>query len=252
MMKVTILGSGTSVGVPVPRCNCKVCTSSDLRDKRLRASVLIEGEGKTVMIDCGPDFRQQVLRVGLQHLDAILITHLHYDHCGGLDDLRPFAYDLEMPVYTEHYVADLLREKYDYIFGRRYPGVARIDLRVVTPEVPFNIGGLTVTPLRLMHGRLPIVGYRINDLAYLTDCTEIDEAALPLLEGIDTLIIDALRFKSHPTHMNVEQALAVVEQLRPRRTYFTHISDGMGLHSETDATLPEGVHLAYDGLVFEL
>lgn len=252
MMKVTVLGSGTSVGVPVPRCTCEVCTSTDPRDKRLRSSILVESEGQTVMIDCGPDFRQQVLRVGLQHIDAILLTHLHYDHCGGLDDLRPYAYAADLPVYTEHYVADILRDKYDYIFVRRYPGVARIDLRIVTPEVPFKIGALEVTPLRLMHGRLPIIGYRLGPLAYLTDCTEIDEAAYPLLEGIDTLIIDALRFKAHPTHMNVEQALQVVERLRPRQTYFTHISDGMGLHRVTDAKLPAGVHLAYDGLVLEL
>lgn len=251
-MKITFLGSGTSVGVPVPRCTCEVCTSSDPRDQRLRSSILIEGEGQTVMIDCGPDFRQQALRVGLQHLDAILLTHLHYDHCGGLDDLRPYAYSADLPVYAEHYVGDILRDKYDYIFVRRYPGVARIDLRVATPEVPFQIGGLTVTPLRLMHGRLPIVGYRVGRMAYLTDCTEIDEAAFPLLADIDTLIIDALRFKPHPTHMNVEQALEVVERLRPRVTYFTHISDGMGLHRVTDAQLPEGVHLAYDGLVLEV
>jgi phosphoribosyl 1,2-cyclic phosphate phosphodiesterase len=252
MMKVTFLGSGTSVGVPVPRCTCQVCTSTDPRDQRLRSSILVESDGQTVMIDCGPDFRQQALRVGLQHIDAILLTHLHYDHCGGLDDLRPYAYAADLPVYAEAYVGDILRDKYDYIFVRRYPGVARIDLRTVTPEVPFTIGRLCVTPLRLMHGRLPIVGYRIGALAYLTDCTEIDEAAYPLLEGIDTLIIDALRWKSHPTHMNVEQALAVVDRLHPRHTYFTHISDGMGLHRETDARLPEGVHLAYDGLVLEV
>lgn len=251
-MVVTILGSGTSVGVPVPCCDCKVCRSSDPHDQRLRASALVEVDGQTLLIDCGPDFRQQVLRANVRHIDAVLLTHLHYDHSGGIDDLRPYAYRHPLPLYTEQYVADILRDKYDYIFRHRYPGVASIDLCPITPGEPFRVGSVSVLPLRLMHGRLPIVGFRIGDFGYLTDCTEIGEEELQQLEGIRVLIIDALRFTPHPTHMNVEQALEIVARLHPGTTYFTHLSDGIGLHAAASQWLPDGVYLAYDGLRLEL
>lgn len=250
-VKVTILGSGTSMGVPMPCCDCAVCHSADAHDRRLRASVLVEADGRNLLIDCGPDFRQQMLRHDVRHLDAVLITHVHYDHASGLDDLRPYAYGEPLPFYAEATVCDTLRQKYDYIFIHRYPGVPRLMLHEVRPDVPLAIGGVEVLPIRLMHGRLPILGYRIGPLAYLTDCTAIPDTQWPLLEGVRTLIIDALRFKPHPTHFCVREAVAVVERLRPRQTFFTHMSHDIGFHAEVERRLPDGVHLAYDNLIID-
>lgn len=286
-MSVTFLGTGTSSGNPVPTCDCRVCRSADGLDRRLRASVLVEvgerpafgrncltheapqhaprpelGAYRALLIDCGPDFREQALRMDLRHVTAVLLTHLHFDHCGGLDDLRLYSYERPLPLYAEPEVARVLRAKYDYVFSRPYPGAPHLRLRELVPYRAFSIGGVRVRPVRLMHGALPVVGYRIGRLAYLTDCTEVPEASMRALRGLDTLVIDALRWVPHRTHFAVEQALEVVQRLRPRRTWFTHMSHDVGLHREAEARLarclderglpPDSVHFAYDGLRLEV
>ncbi|MBO7378629.1 MAG: MBL fold metallo-hydrolase [Bacteroidales bacterium] len=251
-MKVRFLGTGTSCGVPMPLCNCEVCTSADPRDNRLRCSALVEtDDGKQILIDCGPDFRQQALRFGVRHLDALLVTHNHFDHVAGLDDLRAFCFEHALPTYADPIVSKTFIEKYDYIFVHRYPGVPQMDLHLVHPGDRFQIGETRVLPLQVYHGKLPILAWRIGRLAYITDCTVIPDETWEQLQGVDTLILDALRWKSHPTHFNVEQALEVVERMKPRQTFFTHLSHDIGLHPWADARLPENVHLAYDGLEIE-
>ena len=248
-MTVTFLGTGTSCGVPLPTCRCKVCTSTDPRDNRLRCSCLVETDcGHNILIDCGPDFRLQALREGIQRLDALLVTHNHFDHVSGLDDLRAFCHDEPLATYTDPIVARTFIDKYDYIFVHKYPGTPKMELHELQGDETVFIGQCPVRPIRLKHGKLPIFGWRIGSLAYLTDCTEIEEGEWEKLADVDTLIIDALRWQEHPTHYNVEQALAIVERIHPRQTYFTHMSHDIGLHAETDAMLPEGVRLAYDGL----
>ncbi|MCR5395438.1 MAG: MBL fold metallo-hydrolase [Bacteroidales bacterium] len=252
-MKVTFLGTGTSCGVPFPTCQCEVCTSKDPRDNRLRCSCLVEtSQGQNLLIDCGPDFRQQALRAGLTHIDALLVTHNHFDHVAGLDDLRAFCYESPLATYADATVSATFIDKYDYIFVHRYPGVPKMDLHPTAPEEVLTFGDTVVRPIQIFHGKLPIYGWRVGDLAYLTDCTSIPEQEWSKLQGIDTLIIDALRWTPHPTHFSVEQALEVVHRMQPRQTYFTHMGHAIGLHAQTDTKLPAGVHLAYDGLVIEV
>ena len=252
-MKVTFLGTGTSCGVPMPTCTCPVCTSTDPRDNRLRCSCLVEADdGKLLLIDCGPDFRQQALRSGLRHIDALLVTHNHFDHVAGLDDLRAFCFERALPTYADPIVSHTFVEKYDYIFVHQYPGVPKMELHQLEGDEQFMIGQTSVRPVRVFHGKLPIFSWRIGQLAYITDCTSIPDAEWPKLEGIDTLIIDALRWKEHPTHYSVQQALQVVDRLHPRQTFFTHMSHDMGLHAEANRKFPVGVQLAYDGLEIEV
>lgn len=248
-MKVRFLGTGTSCGVPMPTCQCKVCQSTDPRDNRLRASVLIQTDDeKTILIDCGPDFRQQALSAKLEKLDALFITHVHFDHLAGLDDLRAYSYRHPLSTYAETNVADAMIRNYDYIFVHRYPGVPSVDLHKISPDSEITIGNNKIIPIRVYHGKLPILAYRIGNLAYITDCTKIPDEEWKKLEGIDTLIIDALRFESHPTHWSVSEAMQAVMRLKPRKTYFTHMSHDIGLHAETNPTLADDVELAYDGL----
>lgn len=251
-MKVLFLGTGTSCGVPMPTCTCKVCTSTDAHDNRLRCSALVEtDEGLQVLVDCGPDFRQQALRAHISHLDALLVTHNHFDHVAGLDDLRAFCWQKALPTYADPIVSKTFIDKYDYIFVHKYPGVPQMDLHMVHGGDSFQLGQTPVTALQIYHGKLPILGWRIGRLAYLTDCTQIPEKSWAMLQGVDTLIIDALRWTEHPTHFSVDQALQVVERMQPRQTFFTHMSHDIGLHSWTSTQLPTGVFLAYDGLQIE-
>ncbi|MBR0037139.1 MAG: MBL fold metallo-hydrolase [Bacteroidales bacterium] len=251
-MKVQFLGTGTSCGVPMPLCSCEVCTSADPHDNRLRCSVLVETDDhKNILIDCGPDFRQQALRAHITHLDALLITHNHFDHVAGLDDLRAFCWENPLPTYADPIVSKTFIEKYDYIFVHKYPGVPQMDLHIAHPEDEFQIGETLVRPLQIYHGKLPILAWRLGPLAYITDCTEIPESEWAKLEHVDTLILDALRWKTHPTHFNVEQALEVVDRMKPRQTFFTHLSHDIGLHPWANSRLPQGVQLAYDGLQIE-
>ncbi|WP_289751712.1 MBL fold metallo-hydrolase [Bacteroides acidifaciens] len=248
-MKVRIIGSGTSTGVPQIGCTCAVCTSADPKDNRLRASAIVETDDARILIDCGPDFREQVLHLPYERIDGVLITHEHYDHVGGLDDLRPFCRFGSVPIYAEEYVAKALRLRMPYCFvDHRYPGVPDIPLQEIEPGQRFSINQTGVLPLRVMHGRLPILGYRIGKLGYITDMLTMPEESFEQLAGIDVLIMNALRIVPHPTHQSLEEALAVARRIQAKKTYFIHMSHDMGLHAEVEQELPDDIHLAYDGL----
>lgn len=248
-MKIIILGSGTSTGVPQIGCTCEVCTSKDKKDRRLRASVMVETRGKRILIDCGPDFREQMLRCDFKKIDAVLITHEHYDHVGGLDDLRPFCSFGEVPVYAEEYVVNDLEVRMPYCFTtRRYPGSPNISLRKVVPDRPFYIGEVEVLPIRVLHGHLPILGYRIDKMAYITDMLTLPEKEYQHLQGLDCLIINALRIQTHPTHQSLEEALEQVKLISAKETYFIHMSHQVGKHESIEKQLPPHVHFTYDGM----
>ncbi|NCC10197.1 MAG: MBL fold metallo-hydrolase [Bacteroidia bacterium] len=248
-MKIQILGSGTSTGVPQIGCRCAVCSSTDERDRRLRASALVKDEGGCLLMDCGPDFRQQMLAQPFEKIDGVLITHEHYDHIGGLDDLRPFSRFGAIPVYAERSVGLKLSDRMPYCFvDKSYPGVPNIYLKEVVPYSSFTIASMTVVPIRVNHGHLPIVGYRINKMAYITDMLTMPEESYEQLSGLDVLIVNALRTAPHQTHQHLKSALELVERLRPKQTFLIHMSHDMGLHAEVERELPPQVHLAYDGL----
>lgn len=252
-INVTILGSGTSKGVPEIGCTCHTCTSPDPRDKRLRASVLVETHGLRILIDASPDLRQQALLLGLSRLDAVLLTHQHYDHVGGIDDVRPFCAEHDLPIYTNPQTARDLRTRVDYCFRKHpYPGVPRLDLHEVECR-PFKIKGLEITPIEVMHGHLPIYGYRVGGFAYVTDAKTIGEAEKEKLRNLDVLILNCLRVKQpHFAHLILPEALELVKELKPKRCYLTHACHTLGRHEEISALLPEGVEFAYDGEVITI
>lgn len=254
--KVTLLGTGTSQGVPVIGCDCPVCTSTDPRDKRLRTAALLSIGGKQIAIDCGPDFRAQMLSAGLRQLDAILITHQHNDHIIGLDDVRPFNFrnGTDMPVYCTVEVGEELRQRFAYVFAsqNRYPGAPQVQLHRICKDEPFEVAGLPFTPIEVMHGQLPVLGFRYADFAYLTDVRTISESERRKLKGIDTLVLSALHHRPHHAHLTLEQALAMIEELGPKRAFLVHASHRMGLQAEVNAALPDGVQLGWDGLSFEV
>lgn len=245
---VTVLGSGTSKGVPEVGCECRVCTSSDSHDKRLRASVLVETAGMRLLIDPSPDFRQQALRLRLADIDAVLVTHSHYDHVGGFDDLRPFCSTTDLPVYLRPDVNADLHRRLDYCFRKNpYPGVPTFEMHEIGDR-PFYINGLRIEPVEVMHGKLPIVGYRIGKFAYITDAKTISETEKEKLEGLDVLIVNSLRDKPHFAHFSYSEAMSLIEELRPKTVYLTHMNHEAGLHTELEARTPANVHPAYDGL----
>jgi phosphoribosyl 1,2-cyclic phosphate phosphodiesterase len=253
-IRVKVLGSGTSSGVPTIGCKCAVCHSADPRDNRLRPSVMLTYGGKNVLIDTTPDFRTQALRIGLDRVDAILFTHAHADHILGLDDVRPLNYHQggSIPVYGLDVHLQVVRRVFRYAFDDKpkqssYP---RVELETITEE-PFELFGQQIVPIRLEHGELPVLGFRFGNLAYLTDHSEIPEESKAKLHGLDVLFLDALRHRPHPTHSTVNRSLGWVEELRPKRAFFTHISHDLG-HEVTEATLPSHVQLAYDGLELEV
>ena len=253
-MKLRILGSGTSTGVPEIGCKCPVCTSSDKRDNRLRTSALVYTDDARILIDCGPDFREQVLRASFfEPIDGVLVTHEHYDHVGGLDDLRPYCRFNEIPVYANAYTAGHLRARMPYCFvDKVYPGVPRIYLQEVEAGIPFFINRTEILPLEVMHGKLPILGYRIGGrLGYVTDMLTMPEASYACLQGLDVLVINALRVKPHPTHQCIEEAIEAASRIGAKETYFIHMSHHAGLHAEISLKLPSHMHFAYDGLVVE-
>jgi phosphoribosyl 1,2-cyclic phosphate phosphodiesterase len=252
-MTLKFLGTGTSTGVPILACQCPVCTSPDPHDKRTRPSILLEYDGRVVVIDTTPDFRAQALRERMTRLDVVVFTHHHVDHILGLDETRIFYFrqQVPIPIFAEARCMATLRTVFAYIFEGDYPfgGVGKLDPHLI--DGPFDLWGLTFTPIPVVHGNLPIFGFRFRDTAYLTDVSEIPESSIPLLEGLDLLILDALRLKPHPTHLSLAQAVAVVERLKPRRAFFTHIAHELG-HEATNSTLPAHMQLAYDGLRLEI
>ena len=249
-VEFTFLGTGTSQGVPIIGCSCEVCRSENTRDQRLRSSLLVKAGGVAVVIDTGPDFRQQCLRAKLETLDAVVFTHEHKDHVAGLDDIRPFNFRRrkDMPVFATARVEEALQREFKYIFEANYPGVPRVQLNRITMD-PFDIGDATWWPLPVMHHRLPVMGYRIGGLAYITDANQLSELTLKRLKGVDVLVLNALRKESHLSHFTLEEALEWASKIDARQTYLTHISHHLGLHESVNADLPNGVALAYDGLV---
>ncbi len=249
-VKITVLGSGTSVGVPTIGCHCAVCTSSDPRDNRLRPSILISYEGRNVLVDTTPDFRTQALRAAIERIDAILITHSHADHLMGLDDVRPFNFRQSgsIPIYAAPDTMAAVRRCFPYIFdgAERNTNVPKLDARTLDGST-IDLFGLQFLPVPIWHGKQTIYGFRFGAAAYLTDHSEIPETSLEMLHDLDVLFLDALRYKPHPTHSTVDRSLATVERLKPKRAFFTHICHDLG-HERAESMLPEHVRLAYDGL----
>ncbi|MBI3509917.1 MAG: MBL fold metallo-hydrolase [Bacteroidetes bacterium] len=253
-MKITFLGTGTSQGVPLIGCACEVCTSADARDNRLRTSVMIETNEKKIVIDTGPDFRQQMLRAKVRTLDAIVLTHEHKDHLAGLDEVRAFNYihKKSMPVYATHRVQEAIRKEFSYIFETpSYPGIPRIDFHTITDHA-FEAEGIPFIPLEVMHHQLPVLGFRIGNFTYITDANFIAEEEKKKIYGSEVLVLNALRHEKHISHFTLEQAIAVSRELHPKKTFLTHISHQMGKHGEVQKNLPENIFLAYDGLVIEI
>lgn len=255
-MKIYFLGTGTSQGIPVLGSHHPVCKSTNPKDKRLRVSVLIEWEGLSVLIDCGPDFRQQMLNANCQSLSAILFTHEHADHTAGLDDIRPYNFlqKMPIPIYLEANVLDSLQQRFAYIFAEenRYPGAPEVQTNIIVPFQKFNIQNKTILPIRAMHGNLPVLGFRLENFVYLTDVKSMEDTDLHNLKDVSVLVINALRLEPHPTHFNLEEALAFIEKVKPQQTYLTHISHHLGFHDEVQAQLPNNVYLAYDNLEISL
>tara|TARA_B100001559_G_scaffold94768_1_gene79346 strand:+ start:2122 stop:2889 length:768 start_codon:yes stop_codon:yes gene_type:complete len=254
-MKITFLGTGTSQGIPVIGSDHPVSFSKDTRDKRLRSSIMIEHEDFNFVIDCGPDFRQQMLRTNCKKLDAIIFTHEHADHTTGIDDVRPFFFRQgKIPIYIHKRVLSSLHERFAYIFDpkKKYPGAPDFEVNIISKENDFELLGLNITPIESAHLKLPVLGYRIKNFAYLTDVKTISDIELEKLKELDILVINALRYEPHPSHLNIEEALEIIDIIKPKKTYFTHISHNMGFHEEVCNDLPEHVTLAYDGLVLEV
>jgi len=250
LLRITFLGTGTSQGIPMIASNDPVSFSKNTKDKRLRSSILISWNAINCVIDCGPDFRQQMLRENVKSLQGVFFTHEHADHTAGLDDLRPFCYQIgEMPIYLNKRVLKNLEKRFDYIFSKenRYPGAPSVTPYVIDNN-SFNFKGLEIQPINVLHGNLPILGYRFNNVAYLTDVKYISKEEKNKLKELDVLIINALRIETHFTHLNLQEALMLVKELNPKKTYFTHVSHKLGFHDEVQEKLPKNVFLAYDGL----
>lgn len=253
-MKVTFLGTGTSQGIPVIGSDHPVCLSEDPRDKRLRVSVLVELEDSNIIIDCGPDFRQQMLSNPVAKLDAILFTHEHSDHTVGLDDIRPYFFKQgDIPIFAHKRVIESLRQRFDYIFAseNKYPGAPSVGENIIENE-PFRVKNHRVIPINAMHNRVQVFGFRIGEFAYLTDAKTVVEEEAEKLKGVDVLVVNALRKSPHHSHFNLEEAIDFIQKINPKRAYLTHISHLMGFHEEVQAELPENIFLAYDNLQITL
>lgn len=252
-MKLTFLGTGTSCGVPTIGCQCYTCSSTDPHDKRLRCSALIETESTRILIDCGPDFRQQIMSQPFRKIDGILITHAHYDHMGGMDDIRPYCQFGEINVYADPIARQGMLQMLPYCFAEhRYPGVPAIQLHEIHKHEAFRIGDLDIVPFEVMHHDLPILGYRIGPLAYITDMKTIDEREIPYILGCNTLVVNALRQKPHHSHQTLDDAVAFARRIGARQTWLIHSSHDIGRHAEVNASLPSDIQMAYDGQVIEI
>ncbi len=254
-MKITILGSGTSQGVPVIACACSICTSTDVKDKRLRASILIEEDGKNYVIDTGPDFRQQMLRENVQSLEAVIFTHEHKDHLAGLDDVRAFNFkhNCDMDVYCTEAVEKALKREYEYIFnGNNYPGIPQLKIKRIKNGEIFNVSNsLNFEPIEVLHYKMPVLGFRIKNFAYITDAKTVAKAEIEKLKNLDVLIINALRIEEHISHFNLEEALAFIAEIKPKQAYLTHISHLFGTHIVIEKMLPSNVGVAFDQQIIE-
>lgn len=254
-MKITFLGTGTSQGVPFIGCDCPVCVSADKRNDRLRTSVWIDTPEASVVIDSGPDFRQQMLRYNVRRLDAIVFTHGHKDHVAGMDDVRAYNFHDKkaMNVYADLNTQEVLKREFQYVFQEpNYPGIPQVDLNTINGDNSFNIKGLEFNPIKVLHDKLEVLGFRIGDFTYITDANYISPEQLDKAKGSKVLVLNALRHEAHPSHFTLKEAIDVATAVGAENTYFTHISHQLGLHDEVEATLPAGMHLAYDGLTLHL
>jgi len=253
-MKITFLGSGTSQGMPVIACECEVCASIDPKDKRLRVSIMVETEGKVIVVDSGPDFRQQMLRENVKKLSAIVFTHEHKDHIAGLDDVRAFNYITSKPaeIYATLSVQEALKREFHYVFsGVDYPGIPQLNLNTIDHS-PFEIEGVKITPISVLHYKLPVLGFRFGNFTYITDANYISDEELEKVKGTKILVLNALRKEKHISHFNLTEAIALIQKIKPEKAYLTHISHMMGFHEEVSKELPHNIEIAYDGLSFNL
>jgi len=251
-MKITFLGTGTSYGVPVIGCECSVCTSSNPKDKRFRSSVLVEIKNKRILIDVSPDFRQQMMPLDFHKIDGVLLTHEHYDHVGGIDDLRSFGEFGKIDIYAESNVVDALRHRIPYCFTtHKYAGIPNLELLEIDTN-PFYIEGVKIVPIRVFHHRLPILGFRIDNFAYLTDVKTVPETELDKLKDLDVLVVSSLRINEHISHQNLEQAIELIHKIKPKKAYLTHLSHQMGLHDIVEQELEDSISIAYDNMTLTI
>lgn len=249
-MKVTFLGTGTSQGIPVIACDCEVCQSPDPKDKRLRTSIHLEIDGLSLVVDTGPDFRQQMLRENIQHLDAVIFTHAHKDHIAGMDDIRAYNFkqQADIPIYADSIVQEALHRDFYYVFAaEKYPGIPEVKLHTIENK-PFSIDNTVITPIKVWHYKLPVLGFRFKDFTYITDANKIDEEEKAKIRGSKALVLNALRKTEHISHFTLDQAVALAQELEVENTYLIHLSHQMGKHVDVEKELPKGIHIAYDGL----
>ena len=249
-MKITFLGTGTSQGVPVIACKCEVCLSKNLKDKRLRSSILVELQNKTIVIDTGPDFRQQMLRENVEKLDAVLYTHSHKDHVAGLDDIRSFNFRSKKPmdIFCTNDVLNALKMEYSYIFSEKtYPGVPKVNVNIIE-NTKFFVDDIEIQPIQALHYKLPVLGFRIKNFIYLTDLSEINSVEKSKMLNADVIVLDSLRKEPHLSHLSLDESIALLKELKPKQAYLIHISHLMGLHDDVNSELPTNIQLSYDGL----